>query len=259
MISHESSKTLTEFAAAVEKTAAHNDDAKLWYRGSPRRTNYKLVPGLFRRNDISTFEEFHKIEKQIIADFRHRSPPFSDKVPVDNLELLFLMQHFGVPTRLLDWTENPFVGLFFAVMQGADGLADDEEAAVWAINPKKLNEFSLKHVSHKGGAIQISDPSARGYRPESDEINAEPIAIFGVHNSSRIVAQRGVFVIFGQNLFSLDENPELIDTGALSIIIIPKDARGNLRQGLRSIGLTDSTVFPDLDGLAREIRRLHGY
>jgi hypothetical protein len=250
---------LTEFAAAVEESAANSGGVKLWFRGSADREKYKLLPSLYRRPDLNDFSDFQKIEKYMIGDFRYRSPPFIADLPTSDLELLFLMQHYGVPTRLLDWTENPFVALFFAVLQSFSNLPEDVDAAVWAINPKLMNEFSLKHISHHGGAIQISDSSARGYKPDSDEINAEPVAIFGVHNSARIVAQRGVFVIFGKNLSPLDQNQELLATGALSVIVIPHDQRPTLREGLQAIGLTDSTVFPDLDGLAREIRRRYQY
>lgn len=252
-------KTLTEFAQAVESTSAASPSSKLWYRGVSQGKSHRLSPSLYRRPGAIDFTELHRLEKRLIAEFRHRSPPFSDRIPGDDLELLFLMQHFGVPTRLLDWTENPFVALFFAVLNGFPAGPEDEDAAVWALDPVRMNEFALKHVSHRGGAIQIDDSSARGYKPQSDDINAEPIAIFGVHNSPRIVAQRGVFVIFGSNLAPLDENADLLGTDALARIEIPQPARIALREGLMSIGLTDSTVFPDLDGLAREIRRKHGF
>jgi hypothetical protein len=258
MVTTYTATNLTEFIQAVEN-ASNTSGTKLWYRGISNNSTHRLSPGLYRHTGGLAFDELHKLEKRIISEFRYQSPPFSDRIPTDDLELLFLMQHFGVPTRLLDWTENPLVALFFAVVHGYGGAPDDEDAAVWALNPISMNEFALKHVSHKGGALQINDSSARGYRPESEDINAQPIAIYGVHNSPRIVSQRGVFVIFGSNLSPLDENAELEAASALSKIEIPKGSRGALRSSLTSIGLTDSTVFPDLDGLAREIRRRHGF
>ncbi len=160
--------SVTEFTAAIEAFITERA-LKLWYRGVRRANTHTLLPTLYRRPTFTGFVELAQLEQELIATFRHRSPPFVERLPSDDLELLFLMQHHGMPTRLLDWSENPYAALFFAVVEG-NHEENPEDSAVWVLDPVALNRKSLMHMSHRGGIIQISDPAARGFRPSSDEI-----------------------------------------------------------------------------------------
>ena len=84
-----------------------------------------------------------------------------------------------------------------------------------------------------------------------------PIAIYGAHNSQRIVAQRGVFVCFGKDTRPMDEMyaSESFIEDSLTKVTIAKGKLPHFYQALLDHGITDSVVFPDLDGLAREIKR----
>jgi len=249
--------SLTQFTEAIETFLGPGGNS-FWYRGVKKAATHKLLPSLYRRGDVSGYAAFALIEKQLISSFRHRSPPFVSRLPDDDLELLFLMQHHGIPTRLLDWAENPYVALFFALVAGSDAAAED--SAVWVLDPALLNQTSLKHMSHRGGVIQVSDTAARGYKPSTDEMKADPVAMYGVHNSPRIVAQRGVFVVFGQSPIPLEDSQLLTDSpGILRQIVIPEAHRDSMASRLVSMGITDSTLFPDLDGLGRELKRQNEY
>ena len=89
----------------------------------------------------------------------------------------------------------------------------------------------------------------------------KPIAIYGTHNSGRIVAQRGVFTIFGKGIKPMevifDEDKFSGDT--LIKIVIPKEKIQDILDSLISIGITDSVVFPDLDGLSKEVKRFYKF
>jgi hypothetical protein len=87
---------------------------QLWYRGCGK-ASYDLKPSLYRHQQSRMIEDILVLEKDLIARFRQRSIPFHSRVLTDPWEWLFLMQHYGVPTRLLDWSESPLMALFFAV------------------------------------------------------------------------------------------------------------------------------------------------
>lgn len=92
-------------------------------------------------------------------------------------------------------------------------------------------------------------------------MNAEPVALYGSHNSPRIVAQRGVFLMFGRNVQTV-ENAYVngnYPADSLRKILIPADTIAQLLHSLVSVGVTDSAIYPDLDGLARELKRHFGY
>jgi len=231
----------------------------LWYRGCRLQT-HTLLPSLYRRTDIESATDFLKLEGDILTRFKQRSIPYQNRTIAGNWDYLFLMQHHGVPTRLLDWTENPYIALFFAL----DGnVGNTEGAAVWVADPGAWNRGALKHMSYTGGVLSVDDDEAKGYAPESggNLMNNLPIAVYGAHNSPRIVAQRGVFTVFGKEHQAMESMYEAMEftEKALSKIVLPAKALESLHTSILQVGFTSSVVYPDLDGLAREIKWEFGF
>jgi len=237
-----------------------------WFRGVGD-TDYPLIPSLYRHQTYRTKEELFSLEKKILVRFRERSLPYLTVPLTKNWEYLFLMQHYGVPSRLLDWTENPFVVVFFArTAAKLDNTMGKymKPAAVWLRSPRLWNQKVFAHVSYQGVALSISDRSLDAYEPLSsatDEPPAYPAAMYGLHNSPRIVAQRGVFTIFGSKIESMDAlflNDSFQDNTLLKIVL-PANKIQELLNKLISTGHTDSMMFPSLEGLAQETKRIYGF
>lgn len=209
------------------------------------------------------------LEKLLIERFRQRSIPFHSRLATDTWEWLFLMQHYGVPTRLLDWSESPLMALFFAVISAHHTLGTrgkpvfSTDAAIWVLDPGQWNKQSVDLRSFTGGVLTADDPNANAYKPVSDisTMKPYPIAVYGAHNSQRIVAQRGVFVCFGKDIRPMEAvyAREHFPADCLLKLTIARRKLPFLYEALRRHGLTDSVVFPDLDGLAREIKREYAF
>lgn len=240
----------------------------LWFRGCGKARN-QLIPSLYRHPNKTSPSDLEELERQLMARFRQRSIPYHSRNLADDWDALFFMQHYGVPTRLLDWTENPLIGLHFALMlapfkAGRGGrLRYAESAAVWVLDPVAWNRAALKHVSFTGGPLTPGDETLKGYSPRSTAaaMNAHPVALYGAHNSARIVAQQGTFTIFGTNRTPMEA---LVRNGtcppeALSCIVIHPSRIQSMRKSLLNQGITESVVFPDLEGLARETKRHFGF
>ncbi len=201
--------------------------------------------------------------------FRQRSIPLHSRPLVDDWDALFFMQHYGVPTRLLDWTESPFIGLYFAVMStpircGRTGEPEfKDDAAVWVLDPVAWNRHSLSHQSYDGGVLTPGDDALKGFRPAPTFTGMfnHPVALYGAHNSPRIVAQRGVFAIFGQNTEPMERlyDSERFPAGCLLKVVLKRARINRFRRSVLNYGVCESVVFPDLDGLAKEIRRSFGF
>jgi hypothetical protein len=160
-------------------------------------------------------------------------------------DILFLMQHHGLPTRLLDWSENFAVALYFA-LKGCES-----EGAVWILNPYAMNHkfYDLEEV------IFLEEDFPNDYfeyfiNDRSEVFGKFPspaLAVAGGNHSTRMRSQRGVFTIHRELQHSL----ESLCPDVMSKIIIPEDALPEAKQFLRLAGINEYTLFPDLDGLSR--------
>lgn len=260
-------ESLKGFTEEVETRMQSSE--RLWYRGCGA-CSHTLVPSLFRHPKLADIESLLKTEKNLLTSFRHRSLPYLATQPTTDFEWLFLMQHHSVPTRLLDWTENPYVSLFFALSsapvmgRGVDGKPEYEEGcSVWLLDPAIWNRRALNRVTFSEGVLSAGDELLKGYAPNTEQrlMNTDPIALYGVHNSRRRVAQRGVFVVFGTDVHPMEHTYTVGEypAAALTKLNIPAEKVGDLLKALTSIGVTDSAVYPDLDGLARELKRAAGF
>lgn len=251
-------ESLRQYMELIEGLMSPGDP--LWYRGSSRASQ-PLVPSLYRHPGNMDVDNLLALEEQVIQRFRERGAPYEQVPNAETWEVIFLMQHFGVPTRLLDWTENPYIGLFFALTSPRE--ESSEPAAVWILQPVAWNQEALSDISYDGGILSIGNDALDSYRPSAKPqfMRVAPVGLYGIHNSPRIVAQRGVFTIFGKSTIPMEETFEDGDylSDALVKVEIPSAKIDELRRSLFAIGITDSVVYPDLSGLARELRRYFGF
>lgn len=249
--------TLRKFMKHVERIekgwrSRKDERFQLWYRGLHKR-QWPLVPRLYRpRNNT---RDLLDIEDEIREEFVRRAPSLTTHKPANAWEWYFLMQHYGAPTRLLDWTESPQIGLYFAVRE-ADGLHD---AAVWVLDAWWLNDLSLgKDEVIPPGAPGVAEADAERYRPWlPDRFDAKaklpnrlPVAIYPTQFDPRIAAQRACFTLHARRKTPLDK---LFTKQAdhLAKIVIPSYAVAYIRDELEDQGVDEVAVFPDLQGLGK--------
>ena len=107
---------INSFEDFHDKVASWPSQTRYYFRGMSR-SHYELYPSLGRGNGDRTG---YYDEKRLIKEFRNQAITYLDKVPNNDWEWLALAQHHGLPTRLLDWTTNPLVALYFAVKDNID-------------------------------------------------------------------------------------------------------------------------------------------
>jgi len=236
---------------------AKDDPWGPWFRGQQRHY-WPLRPKLYRDYGGYTKVKRDHIEDEIREEFIVRAPILSDTKPTgsDDWEWYFLMQHFGAPTRLLDWTEGALLGLYFAVKDNP-GFYD---AAVWALDPFELNERAINRE-------EVIPPSATGVLPKDKRLvnpwlpprfknmaglPQRPVAVYPTHIARRISTQRSCFTIHGTDERGLDRLLEKKNSCLLKIII-PSFRVQAIRRELEASGIDEATIFPDLAGLSRTL------
>lgn len=250
--------TLKEYAEFIETNLA-SAKKPLWYRGV-NTTDRELIPRLYKHPKNLGVVDVIALETKMMQTFKERCVPYLVRNIVSEWEYLFLMQHFGVPTRLLDWTENPFIGLYFAIAHLKPESNGD--AVIWVLNPNNWNKTVLGQTGD-GEVLSKDHELLAGYAPalNPELVRENPIMMYGIHNSPRIVSQKGVFTIFGKSNKSMESLYTSMDfpDKTLAKIILPQKNLKELSHSLISIGFSESMLFPDLEGLAREIRRANGF
>lgn len=228
-----------------------------WFRGVSDAA-WPLRPKLYRdpqpRRDVTTLED------EFRQEFVVRAPSLSIERPQNAWEWYFLMQHSGAPTRLLDWTESALIALYFALRRHAQADAIRTDAAVWVLEPWKLNEFvvEVKEVIAPGAGGGLEKKDAERYRPwlpnrYATSMGLEkkfPVAVYPTHFQRRISSQRSCFTVHGSLRDGFDDLPGQARR-YLRKVVVPRRKSSEMEKHLAVAGVDEVTIFPDLDGLGR--------
>jgi hypothetical protein len=278
-------RTLTNFIDAFAKYAASGSDLKC-YRGQ-RDASWPNVAGIFRRELIDLL----KNEKRAVRDLMSVHPHefASDGTMFDRL---VRMQHFGLPTRLLDVSLNALVALYFAADPGPKGVESDGVVTAFAVPEEREKYFDSDSVSclahlanmtakEKAEIYRLRESRTKGLSKDQriEEFNKEevikrlhqfirsekpyflpiinPVDLFKpyfVHpklSNVRILAQTGAFIIYG-----IDPPKRIKFAHEIkeTRFIVPKDRKKDIRASLETLGINESSLFPEIDKAAARIR-----
>lgn len=222
-------KPINSFDDFVKLTIPQNRIINI-YRGLSD-IEYQLIPKVGRYFDIIKFktkENYLKHEKAAFDLFCLKTRHLTDLNFNNKYMFLALAQHHGLATRLMDWTFNPLVALFFAVEKRLDN--DNERDSVL---------YRLKHSKFN---IDFND--------NSNPFSIKKIKYFAPYSiTPRIKTQQGIFTVH-------NDPTKPFDHGELEKIPISRKSRKELKEALYEYGISRETLFPDLDGISETINYL---
>lgn len=192
------------------------------YRGVTD-VEHQLIPSVGR--GASDLQGILKTEADLLWLFKSHARPLLGFQPKSDWEWLALAQHHGLPTRLLDWTRNPLVGLFFACRSGTES-----DGTLYCLH-----------------APNLINPAAR---PDPWSVE-EPSLVLPAYVTPRLSVQSGLFTIH-----PIPSSPLVL--GNDTKLVIPRDLKPTLLEALAQYGVHSGSMFPELDGLCAHLKWLKG-
>jgi hypothetical protein len=229
---------ISDLLEAAKFVAERSELALPWWRGQAS-SQWDLAPGVFRE-DKQTKEQDLANRFMLGARSRYAECPGPDEWA----EWVFLMQHYGLPTRLLDWTEAPLVALYFAVNEGGH---DGEDGAVWALCPAELHTTQDVPRFIQMPCSSTVEPLFGNVFSRYAEAETKTLAVGTSQRDARQMVQQSAFTIHGSTT-PLNQLPKA--ETFLYKFVIPKEHKENTRRNLGCLGINRSWLFPDLQNLA---------
>lgn len=212
-----------------------------WFRGQADNT-WSLLPSVKR----SPYNK-PKHEQYMATNFYTEASQRMKDPPKDKAGWICLMQHYGLPTRLLDWSESPLVALYFAV---SEPTYDHVDAALWLLDPIGLNLSQgygdyLPPMDYHTVLARI-EPAFKDKLKSADEV----LACRSVENDLRMYVQQAAFTVHGS------DHPleKMTQSSVITKLEIPSQDKEKLRWQLKILGFKSSTIFPDIEHVAAKIK-----
>jgi len=205
--------------------------------------DYALLPTALRKDKDTRNRKFPKrairgfLSQFKINSYQYMNAPWDIK---NDVEWMLYAQHFGLPTKLMDFTTSHITSLLFAVEKAfQDG--SEKDAVVYFLNPSALNQKNMQQSQ----VINIS---------RDNDINSEgydgPVVVEGRKINSRINAQKGVFVLFQDDDDTLEES---VGEDILKKVVICGESTKEILSSLFSMGISFSHIYPELASVSKDI------
>lgn len=258
--------TVEEYLSQIDRAyntlcdISQGSQCELWFRGQVNQ-NFTLLPSIGRPPiNNATLEDAY------LSKFQSLAIPYIQNLPAFPLpngvpsywSWLVLMQHYGVPTRLLDWSRYALAALYFATNPLDTGIQPGVDGVVWVLNPAKLNQAFSFNPNLQPGYIPNMEEAGftQIFGPQSQNLdNLKPAAAIAPVNNPNIMAQRGTFIVYPlkKNLMPLENFEDASDY--LIKICIASESFALIHTQLQHYGITELALFPNITNLAREINQ----
>lgn len=235
-----------------------------WYRGE-RDATWTLKSTLHRHAERYTtrlvkpwserecIDHLRDQSKTLYRNFLAEAWSLLEERERSDWGVVFTMQHFSLPTRLLDWSESFACAVFFAQLR----RKHEDAASIWVLDPHYLNKLGCGRsgiVALHGDMSGPANLDTMQWHPKRvpPEQPLTTIAVAPVYTNPRMVQQRARFTLMGDSFLPFDEQfgGMLVREDRLRRLVLPPETFADAEEFLSAAGLNAFSFFPDLQGLA---------
>lgn len=227
------------------------------YRGMPN-VDYKMFTSLSRN-----CKKLQKdLEPAILENFAKYAVSEEPEIAQSVWRQMILGQHYGLPTRLLDWTHSALVGLHFAMTEENLEHMSEHDCAVWRIDMNEM--YSLLPSSYQAiinrsqttiFSVDMLDEAAGSLEQyDADMKDGAMVIIEPPSMNDRIVNQYSFFSLVPMGMTDIEK---FLDEKTPNTVkyVIDKDLRWRVRDMLDQLNMSERIVYPGLGGLSKWIAR----
>ena len=241
-------ESLSEYISAVNYISNIFSD-NLWYRGHSKGSFLNL-PSILRPDTWIDNDYNYATEYDIFKTFKRKCKIKKET----DYEYLHLMQHFGLPTRLLDWTESSLIALFFAI----EDTKNCDEPVVWIVDPWDFNDILHgERIIFDFYGERVHSKIDQYINPKEDKLENMPdfpIAVIPSFYDDRVIAQKSGFILFGKNRKPIEDLVKRENYFNMAKINISTEKASDILVDLNMAGIDYHSIFPDLYGLVKQIK-----
>lgn len=252
-------ESVTDYLYVIDHLFDSFASSNLWYRGVSH-TKYELIPKVYRDRFCKCHENY---EWWLFVDFSNKARQF---IPNHNSytdwKWYFTMQHYGLPTRLLDWTEASLIALYFAVRDPNNTYIP----SVYIFDPYWFDELQNDRKNEDGVVYNTDEATISEehkkllsfYLESDEECPCFPICLRPPAIDNRIYVQKSVFTMHGKYINPFKIIARKNKKARIAKLRFSTKSAGCIKEQLHNMGITEGMLFPGLEGLSKDLKWHYG-